>query len=169
MTVFENELLNKIINRIYHKCSYVITSYVLEAESREYRACSFQLNGRTILCRTAKTTPKKVGQFVTFWKRNDQGTIEPFTESDNIDFFVINVQKDNRLGQFVIPKSTLVAKRIISTRTKKGKRAFRVYPIWDNTYNAQAKRTQKWQLKYFYEVNSETDLDLVHSLYSKSS
>lgn len=118
-----------------------------------------------IVSRRARITPKKVGQFVTFWKRNDNGIIEPFKDSDLIDFFVVNVQSENNIGQFVFPKSVLIHQNIISTDKKEGKRAFRVYPDWDTPKNKQAERTQKWQLNYFYRIDESIDFNKVKELY----
>ena len=69
------------------------------------------------------------------------------------------------MGQFVIPKSVLIEKGIISTSKKEGKRGFRVYPIWDKTINKQAVLTQQWQLNYFFEINDDLDLSFVKKLY----
>jgi len=142
-----------------------MSDFKLEPESREYDACQFVLGGRNIVSRNAKITPKKVGQFVTFWKRNGNGPIEPFEETDPIDFFVVNVRTETEFGQFVFPKAVLIKKGIISAEHKEGKRAFRVYPIWDIAKSKQAERTQKWQLSYFYEINNSTDLYKVAELY----
>lgn len=159
--------LNQIKTIIYDKCSLQISDFKTESESREYHACHFKLNNTNILSRSAKTTPKKVGQFVTFWKRNKNGIIEPFSEKDQIDFYTVNVQSENKLGQFVFPKSVLIKKGIITTDKKEGKRGFRVYPKWDIAKNKQAELTQKWQLNYFYEINSSTNLKEVIELYAR--
>lgn len=157
--------LTQIKTEVYDKCALEISGFEQNLESKEYDACRFELNGRFIISRNAKVTPKKAGQFVTFWKRNGNGPIEPFSESDEIDFYIVTVQSANKLGQFVIPKSVLIQKGIISTDKKEGKRAFRVYPIWDAPRNKQAERTQKWQLEYFYEINDSMDLERVRELY----
>jgi len=157
--------LNQIKTEVYDKCALEISDFKLEPESKEYDACRFELNGLNIINRSAKITSKKVGQFVTFWKRTGNGPIEPFNESDQIDFYTVNVRTEKKLGQFVFPKSLLIKKGIISTRKKEGKRAFRVYPNWDVAKNKQAERTQKWQLDYFYEINATTDLQKVTGLY----
>ncbi len=157
--------LNQIKAEVYDKCALEITEFETEPESKEYNACRFKLNGLNVISRTAKITPKKVGQFVTFWKRNGNGLIEPFNETDQIDFFVVNVLTENGFGQFVFPKSVLVKKGIISTESKEGKRAFRVYPDWDIAKNKQAAQTQKWQLDYFYEIDESTDFKKVVELY----
>jgi hypothetical protein len=163
-----DENLNQIKTEIYDKCSFEISHFKLEPESREYDACRFDLDGRKIICRNAKITPKKVGQFVTFWKRNENGPIEPFEENDKIDFYVVIVRTENGFGQFVFPKSVLIGKGIISSGKKEGKRAFRVYPSWDIAKNKQAERTQNWQLNYFYEIGEMTDLKKVNDLYNQS-
>lgn len=160
-----NDNLNQIKTEIYDRCALEVLDFKTEAESKEYDACQFELSGRNILSRSAKVTPKKVGQFVTCWKRSGKGPIEPFNEYDEIDFYVVNVRTENQFGQFVFPKSILMKKGIISTDEKEGKRAFRVYPKWDIAKSKQAERTQKWQLDYFYEINSSTDLKKVLELY----
>ncbi len=157
--------LNLIKTKIYDHCSLEVLDLKIESESKEYAACQFKLSGRIILSRNAKITPKKVGQFVTFWKRNKSGIIEPFNELDAINFYVVNVRKENQLGQFVFPKWVLIKKGIISTEKKEGKRAFRVYPKWDIAKSKQAEQTQKWQLGYFYEIKDSTDLKKVMELY----
>ncbi|WP_299064290.1 MepB family protein [uncultured Polaribacter sp.] len=163
-----NSNLNKIKTEIYNNCSLEISDFIKELEGKEYDACQFELNGMKIICRSSKITPKKIGQFVTFWRRNKEGITEPFNENDKIDFYVINVSSENNFGQFVFPKSELINKGIISTKIKDGKRGFRVYPKWDRAENKQAKKTQKWQLNYFYEINKLTDLIKVSELYEKS-
>ena len=162
-----NTLLKKIQTEIYNTCNLIISDFRIEVESKEYNACQFRLSDLNVVCRNAKITPKKVGQFVTFWKRNKNQPIEPFYENDAIDFFVVNIQTAHSRGQFVFPKAILLQKGIISTEKKEGKRAFRVYPNWDKTTSTQAARTQKWQLDYFYELNATTDLKKVLELYTK--
>lgn len=157
--------LTQIKTEIYDKCGLELSDFEFETESKEYDACRFVLNDLNIICRSAKITPKKNGQFVTFWKRNGTGPIEPFDESDHINFFVVNVRRDQEFGQFVFPKSVLIKKGIISTTNKEGKRAFRVYPNWESANNKQAERTQKWQLNYFYHITDTTDLYEVMELY----
>lgn len=160
-----NANLSEIKTAIYDQCSLNISNFQFEEESKEYEACNFKLNNLTIISRTAKITPKKIGQFVTFWKRNQHGIIEPFEETDNIDFYVVNIRFENKFGQFVFPKSILIKKGIISTDKKEGKRAFRVYPNWDIPTNKQAEKTQKWQLNYFYEITNSIDLSKIKKLY----
>jgi len=159
--------LNQIKTQIYTSCAFELSDLELELESKDYAACRFNLSGRRILSRTAKITPKKVGQFVTFWKRSPKGPITPFEASDPIDFYAVNVRTEQAFGQFVFPKSVLIQKGILSTTKKEGKRGFRVYPTWDLATSQQAKRTQQWQLDYFYTINDSTDLQNVIQLYAE--
>ena len=160
-----NSNLKKIKAEVYDKCFLYITDFLIEPEGKEYDACQFKLNGLYILCRNAKITPKKAGQFVTFWKRTGCGLIAPFNETDKIDFYIVNVRTENRFGQFVFPKTELIRQGIISTSQREGKRAFRVYPPWDTAKSKQAVQTQKWQSDFFYELNNSPDLNRVKKLY----
>lgn len=143
---------------VYDCCNFDSTQPRKETESTEYDAYRFQLNGRYICYRMAKITPTKTGQFVTLWKRNKTGIIEPFDFTDEIDFVIISARKNNLFGQFIFPKNILLKKGIFSTAAKEGKRATRVYPPWDETTSKQAEKTQQWQLDYFYKIAPEPDL-----------
>ena len=145
---------------LYDSCGFECSLPEKEKESAEYGAYLFQLNNKSIVFRVAKITPTKIGQFVTLWKRIGKGPIQPFDFTDAIDLIVISVRKDNRVGQFVFPKSILCEKGIISTTNKEGKRAIRVYPPWDEAINKQAQKTQQWQLDYFLEITSDEAVNL---------
>ncbi|MFV5689243.1 MepB family protein [Flavobacterium sp. ZT3R25] len=145
---------------VFDPCGFQPTNSVPEKESEDYGAYQFELNALKILFRVAKTTPTKVGQFVTLWKRLAKGPIQPFHVSDNIDLFIINTQSGDYFGQFVFPKSVLNQQGILTTNLKEGKRAIRVYPPWDITTNKQAQKTQKWQLDYFLEIPLGKTIDL---------
>lgn len=160
-----NKNLAEIKERIYDQCLLEITGLSHETEGIDYDACRFQLNGLNVICRSSKITPKKVGQFVTCWKRNEKGITAPYCETDPVDLYVINARAGKQFGQFVFPKSTLIEKGIISTKDREGKRGFRVYPAWDIAQTKQAEKTQKWQENYFYEIEEETDLKKVNRLY----
>ena len=145
---------------IFDKADLQIASLQKENESEEYSAFRFQLNNRNICYREAKITPTKTGQFVTLWKRNQSGIIEPFDYSDDIDFVIVTVRKDQNWGQFIFPKKTLLEKGIFSTQNKEGIRATRVYPPWDETTSKQAQKTQKWQLDYFFNFSDQSEIDI---------
>jgi hypothetical protein len=142
---------------------------VQEKESQDYKAFRFELNNLKILFREAKTTPTKIGQFVTLWKRISNNPIEPFQFSDDFDFVIIKSKTNLNNGLFVLSKKILIEKGIISTDKKLGKLGFRVYPSWDKTENNQAKKTQNWQTNYFIEIHSDQsiNLELSKKLFSK--
>lgn len=118
-------------------------------ESQAYCACSFEQDTIKFHFRKAKITPKKEGQFVVFWKRIPSGVIAPFEESDDFNFLIIEAESESDLGYFIFPKSVLIAKKIVSTHLKEGKRAFRVYPPWSIPKNKQGLITQSWQRDHF--------------------
>lgn len=148
------------INLVYNPGGLKHSQPVMELESVEYGACTFKLNELSIKFRVAKITPTKIGQFVTLWKRNGNGPIQPFDISDPIDFFIICTRKDDHFGQFVFPKSVLSEQDIISINGKGGKRGIRVYPSWDKTLSRQAQNTQKWQVKYFIDLSDNNKIKL---------
>jgi hypothetical protein len=129
-----------------------LTNLKLNTESLEYEACSFELNYKKIQYRLSKITPSKTGQFVTIWKRGQEGITKPFDVSDDLDYMIIAAKREYNFGQFIFPKSILAEKGIITSKNKEGKRGFRVYPPWDNVTNNQAEKSQMWQTKYFFPI-----------------
>ena len=169
----ENPLTSELLQvkeLVYDKCNFEFSNLVIDSESEEYQACSFQLNSIEFIHRFSKITPTKIGQFVTIWKRNDKGITAPFDFSDNFDFIIITSKSDKNLGQFVFPKAVLLEKGIISKNNISGKRGIRVYPPWYIPTSKQAEKTQLWQTKYFYSINKDTfDIELVKKLFTKTS
>ncbi|TRX36699.1 MepB family protein [Flavobacterium restrictum] len=166
-----DSILTETKKILFDSCGFELSNVVVEKESSDYGAHRLGVNGLKIVLRQAKITPTKTGQFVTLWKRKTKKSpIEPFEISDDIDLFVINVKTKSNFGQFVFPKAVLVEKGIVSHK-KEGKRAIRVYTIWDLVENKQAQKTQKWQLDYFLEIPITGILDSSRAklLYSKNS
>lgn len=130
-----------------------LKNIAIEQENKDYDGYSFSLNKYHIQFRTAKVTPKKVGQFVTFYKRLPNGIIAPYDIADNIDFFIIASSKANSKGFFIFPKETLLKHDLISQNNSGGKRGFRVYLPNDLPQNKQANSTQKWQAEYYLDSN----------------
>lgn len=164
ISAFMIEELQILKDKIYNPLSLEISEFMIEEEGQIYKACKFKLNIFNIVFRQSKITPKKQGQFVTFWTRDLEGKTQPFDKEDHFDFFVINVKNKNHFGQFLIPKSELIKRGIISTSIKKGKRGFRVYPPWDKPTNKQAQQTQIWQLRYFVELDPQPNIKLLRQL-----
>ncbi|MGW7369713.1 MepB family protein [Streptomyces sp. NPDC054841] len=144
---------------VYGPSGFACSRPVPEAESAEYGACEFTLDGFSVRFRVARTTPKKVGQFVTVWKRSPGGPIQPFDAEDPVDLFVISSREGRRFGQFVFPRDVLCERDIVSRNGSGGKRAFRVYPPWVTTTNRQARNTQTWQLNHFLHLSESGPID----------
>ncbi|MFI6996009.1 MepB family protein [Nocardia sp. NPDC050175] len=144
---------------VYDLCGFVCSSPVPESEGAAYAAHSFTLDGRSVRFRAAKSTPTKVGQFVTVWKRSADGPIQPFDAADPIDLFVISTSDRDWLGQFIFPIEVLQERGVVSVDGVGGKRAFRVYPPWVNTTNRQAANSQAWQLDHFLHLSRDGPID----------
>ncbi len=137
---------------IYNTCGLVYEFLAHSLESKDYGACVFKLDSFIIHFRIAKITPTKVGQFVTLWKRSAAGLIIPYDTSDPFDFIIVSVRNNKNSGLFIFPKKILYEKKIISRDCKGGKRAMRLYAPWDVVQNQQAAHAQKWQCKFFVEL-----------------
>lgn len=145
------ETLKKVANAIFAANGQTLTSICKDLECEEYAGYNAQIGKLNIKFRKAKTTPKKIGQFVTLWKRNGQGQTEPFHASDNFDFYIIATETATRFGIFLFPRHVLCDKHILSAQVA-GKRGFRVYPDWDIPENSQATRTKEWQSTFFIDL-----------------
>ncbi|MEN1936026.1 MepB family protein [Paenibacillus sp. 102] len=163
-----NNTLEKLDKMIYIPNNLLITNLKEEKQNSEYAGGIFQLNNKTIRFRVSKITPNKVGQFVSFWEKNENMKNQAFSYESSPDLLVITCIDDNKLGQFIFPKETLVKEKILKTQSEKGKMAMRVYPIWDKPVSNQAKKSQKWQLHYFIDLSDIENLsiDNLLNLYS---
>ncbi|MFB7368850.1 MepB family protein [Streptomyces sp. NPDC056222] len=148
---------------VYDPSGFTCSRPAPEAESAEYGACAFTLDGFSVRFRVAKTTPTKAGQFVTVWKRSASGPIQPFDAEDPVDLFVISTREGPRFGQFVFPREVLCERDIVSRNGSGGKRAFRVYPPWVTTTSRQARTTQAWQLNHFLHVPEHEPVDIARA------
>lgn len=140
------------------------SALVPEAENADYGACVSRVGHRAVRYRVGKSTPTKVGLFVSVWRRAEDGSTAPFAAEDRVDLLVITVREESHFGQFVIPRSALVEHGIVSVAGHGGKRGFRLYPPWSMTANKQAQKTQKWQSAYFLDLEN-ADLQLARNLY----
>ncbi|TGL04919.1 MepB protein [Leptospira bouyouniensis] len=146
--------LDNLQKLLFDPINVKIKEVRIEKESLEYNACQIDINQKIIIFRKAKITPKKIGQFVTLWKRNKKSTIKPFTINDSIELYVIEVLDKTKIGYFLFNKRILNEKGILSGKHE-GKRGFRVYPSWDKPMNKQGLTTQNWQLPFFIETSIE--------------
>ncbi|WP_340609535.1 MepB family protein [Xenorhabdus bharatensis] len=134
-----------------------------ENESHDYDAMRFGIDGKSIIFRQAKITPRKIGQFVTLWKRpSPNAEIMPLDAKDNIDFCLIATFTEDKKGIFLFDSDILIKKGVFSSGTKEGKRAIRIYPSWDFPDSKQATQTQKWQSSYF--INLDNPLAAIEKL-----
>lgn len=125
-----------------------------EQESGEYGACRLDLAGRTVAFRVAKTTPTKIGQFVTIWKRpTPTDEIAPLDSGDGLDFVIVSVADASHRGQFVFDQQALLKHGVMSRDGQGGKRAIRVYPPWSRPVAKDAIKTQQWQARYFVALS----------------
>ncbi|MFJ7072188.1 MepB family protein [Streptomyces sp. NPDC098781] len=144
---------------LYDPYGFACSQPVPEPESAEYSAHGFTLDGLSVRFRVAKTTPTKVGQFVTVWQRSTEGPIRPFDVEDGIDLFVISSRDSGHFGQFVFPREVLCRHGIVSRDGTGGKRGFRVYPPWVTTTNRQARSSQAWQANHFLPLGETEPVD----------
>lgn len=149
---------------LYARHNWTVSDVSNEPQNADYGAGVFLVNTTSVRFRVARTTPKKIGQFVAFWQKNEQQQNEAFTANDAPQLLVIHTTSGEQAGQFVFPKSVLVEKGILTTANKAGKMAMRVYPSWDVPTSKQAIATQKWQLPYF--VSYEEADDKLRALYN---
>ena len=154
--------------QLYRQCDFIIERFTAEPESSEYYAHTFTLKSKRCLFRIAKKTPTKTGWFVTLWKRGSDNIIAPYDESDGVDFVVVAIIHDHKVGQFIFPKKILQNKNIFSTDNLSGKRAIRVYSPWDKVNSIQAAKTQSWQQSYFVDLGLHTPENVLNikQLYS---
>lgn len=148
---------------VYDPCGFVCSLPIPEAESAAYAAYRFTVDGLSIRFRAAKTTPTKIGQFVTVWQRTAGGPIRPFDAADPVDLIVVSARHHHHVGQFVFPMDVLRHQDVVSTNGSGGKRGFRVYPPWVTTTNRQAGTAQAWQVRHFLSLGQDGGLDSVRA------
>ncbi|WP_333853787.1 MepB family protein [Epilithonimonas sp.] len=128
-----------------------------DLECEEYSGFNFKINQTNFKFRKSKLTPKKIGQFVTFWKRDSDGKTVPFDINDDFDFYLISIEENENSGFFIFSKAVLEKQDLISSENKTGKRGFRVYADWHFPNNKQAVKTKDWQTKYFINYSDSDD------------
>ncbi|WP_142311865.1 MepB family protein [Bacillus wiedmannii] len=163
-----NNTIQNLNNIIYKPNNLLIANLKEEKQNAEYAGYLFHLNHNSIRFRVSKITPNKIGQFVSFWEKDDNMQNQAFSYEAAPDLLVITCIDDNKLGQFIFPKEILLKEKILKTQSQKGKMAMRVYPIWDTPVSNQAKKSQMWQLQYFVDISDHNNLpiDKLLHLYS---
>jgi hypothetical protein len=145
------------ISEIFKSIGFPVQNLKIESRKNDYEACEFESNERIFLSRKSKVTPKKNGQFVAIWKNNEQNENVPYQESDLLDFLIITVKDTANSGFFLFPKDVLVKQFIFSSLNREGKRGIRIYPTWVAAESEYARKTQLWQLEYFYNFTDRKE------------
>lgn len=115
-----------------------------EAQNSDYESGLALIGGQYWHIRTGRNTPNKPGAFVAFWRRDAQGTTEPFSDAEIDAGLLLFVHHQDQRGVFRFTVEHLA--QLGSSRSNgPGKRGFRVYPPWCTALNAQATVTQRAQ------------------------
>ena len=178
--------LESLVIREFVPAGYQITKGIeLDPvpESSKYAALVFSLNEKSIVYRKGKVTADRPGAFLAIWQRpspvnlNDNKPM-PLT-SRQLDYLIIQVEshagvtaaeagvQGTRHGLFIFPVALLVERGIVCSTKSKGKTGFRVFPPWSQDrgvvgtklFSASGKKTQRWQLPYFLEIDQHGSID----------
>ncbi len=180
------EKLNSLINSEFIPAGYTLTRGVElypTPESKKYEALLFGINNKNVVYRKANVTPDRPGAFLAVWQR----PVSPCTTKnkpiplhfDELDYLFVQVQehsgitcmerkiKKPKSGIFIFPVSILIEKGVVSSDSQKGKTGFRVFPPWSQdrgvlatkVFSASGKKTQRWQLPFFIEINENGVID----------
>ncbi|MCD9855296.1 MepB family protein [Epilithonimonas sp. JDS] len=134
---------------VFRPLNLEISELTPDPECEDYLGFNFKINQTKIKFRKSKLTPKKVGQFVTFWKRDPDGKTVPFDINDDFDCYMICIEENMNSGLFIFPKTVLEKENLISSDVKTGKRGFRIYADWHFPNSRQAEKTKLWQAEFF--------------------
>ena len=151
--------INIDFENISNQRSKEVAEFKLDLEANAYNGCRYKILEFKFIQRSSKLTPKKIGQFVTLWKRDKNNMTTPIESKDGIDYVIITCAKGDLVGKFLFPVQVLLEKGIIRKKGSKesGKRGFRVYPDWDRPVSKQAIKTQLWQ-KEFFSLSLELEI-----------
>lgn len=152
--------ITRLNNLIFKPLKLNITEIISDLECDEYFGYNFKINENRIKFRKSKLTPKKVGQFVTFWKRDSEGKTVPFDVNDDFDFYIISIEENENSGFFIFPKAVLEKENLISSELKVGKRGFRIYADWHFPNSKQAEKTKLWQTQFFFNFDNKESIIL---------
>lgn len=144
--------LAEIFDKIIHPAGLQVTKQpVRETESLEYGACSFGLSGKSVVFRVAKTTPTKLGQFVTIWKRETaHSEIEPFSFADGISFVMVAVFDKQNHGVFLFDKQILAKKALFLPATKRVRELLGCMPLGLTCLQNKQYKPKNGKLKHLF-------------------
>ena len=147
--------ITRLNNLVFKPLKLNTTEIIPDLECEDYFGFNFKINENRIKFRKSKLTPKKVGQFVTFWKRDSEGKTVPFDINDDFDFYIISIEENENSGVFIFPKTLLEKENLISSELKVGKRGFRIYADWHFPNSKQAEKTKLWQTQFFIDFSKK--------------
>lgn len=145
-------------NLVFNPLDLQISDIIPDLECEDYFGFNFKINQINIKFRKSKLTPKKVGQFVTFWKRDSDGKTIPFDISGDFDYYIIYVEENENSGSFIFPKAILEKENYISGKLSAGKRGFRIYADWHLPNNKKAEKTKYWQTEFFINFSEPENI-----------
>ncbi|NRB37065.1 MAG: MepB family protein [Pseudomonadales bacterium] len=178
--------LESLLIKAFIPAGYRITKNIeLDAvpESSKYEALVFGLDEKNIFYRKGKVTPDRPGAYLAVWQRPSSPSFnsnKPIPlKSNELDYLFVRVQEHSNItsteeslnnpkyGIFIFPVSLLIEKGIVSSVNSKGKTGFRVFPPWSQdrgvvgtkVFSESGKRTQRWQLPYFIEIDEHGLID----------
>jgi hypothetical protein len=142
-----------------------------EPEGAGYDAHRIDVDGMSLLYRSARLTPRKNGLFVAVWTRSLSGETRPLDAADGIDGAVVHAREGGRSGFFVFPLDVLITRGVFSSAKAPGRRGIRVYPPWTEPGSAQARATMAWQCEWFLTTGGTAgggaDLERARSLHPR--
>jgi len=150
--------IKKLNDPVFKPVDLQISDIVPDLECDDYFGFNFKINHINIKFRKSKLTPKKTGQFVTFWKRDSEDKTVPFDINDDFDFYIILIEENKNSGFFIFPKTILEKENYISGKLKSGKRGFRIYADWHLPNNKQAEKTKLWQTDFFINFSDPENI-----------
>ncbi|WP_276089196.1 MepB family protein [Pedobacter sp. JY14-1] len=134
----------------------IASPYLPDTHAKAYEGKKFTCDGRSIIYRTGKLTPRKAGHFIAIWEKTSDGGSRPLSFEDQLSDLLIAVEEGGRMGYFLFPADVLLQRGIAASSSNQGKRGLRVYAPWISGLNPTALATQGWQQEYFREISGRT-------------
>ena len=92
-----------------------IKEIIWEDQNKNYLGCIVKLDEQIHRVRVAKITPKKIGQFVAIWQKDEHNVNQAFSFDDSPEYLSIFVFDGDKKGVFIFPKETMKNKGVYTT------------------------------------------------------